>query len=80
MQGYCVNQQCNVFALSVSGFGTPFATSQDSGFASDFANWVTNANIANDGLHNQVRSFFWNGWDPTSYGERLPSQPPRRCF
>lgn len=69
MQGFCVNSQCRVFPLAVTGFGSPFATAQDSGFESDLASWLTNANIANDGLHNPVTSFFWNGWDPESYGK-----------
>lgn len=72
MQGYCINSGCQVFALAVSGFGSDFSTSQDAGFESDFVSWVTNANIANDGLHNPVRSFFWNGWDPSSYGRLSP--------
>lgn len=78
MQGFCVNSQCKTFAIAVSGFGSPFLTAQDTGFESDLASWLTNANIANDGLHNQVSSFFWNGWDPTSTG-KSPSLSPQHC-
>ena len=74
LQGYCTNGQCRTFAIAVSGFGSPFKTSQDSGFESDFVSWVTNANVANDGLHNPVSSFFWNGWDNSSYGTYAQSQ------
>jgi len=74
LQGYCVNTQCTKFAIAISGFGSPLTTAQDAGFESDLAAWLTNANVAKDGLHNPITSFFWNGWDASSYGE--PSLHP----
>ena len=41
--------------------------------------WVTNANIANDGLHNPVSSFFWNGWDNSSYGALMSDHDKNSC-
>lgn len=75
VQGYCINSQCTIFPLAVSGFGTAFNTSQDAGFESDLFDWLTNANAANDRQHNVVSSFFWNGWDTSSYGQPLVPNP-----
>ncbi|CAL5222447.1 g4812 [Coccomyxa viridis] len=54
------------FPIAIGEFGTKFTSGDDMAWIHDFSQWKNNIGAANDGLHDNVNSYFFWSWNANS--------------